>query len=70
MTFTAPSPDKTVGIPSMRERTCIIGVPRTTLKHVQKHVMEKHRQLTAGEKGVYWASAKRKKGYSKIDEDL
>jgi hypothetical protein len=66
MTFTAPSPDKTVGIPSEGERTCIIGVPRTTLQRIQKHVMEKRRQLTAGERGVYWALAKRKKGYSKI----
>ncbi len=70
MTFTAPSPDKTVGIPSMRERARIIGVPRTTLQRIQKHVMEKRRQLTAGERGVYWALAKRKKGYSKINEDL
>jgi hypothetical protein len=70
MTFTAPSPDKTVGIPSKRERACIIGVPRNTLQHVQKHVMEKRRQLTAGERGVYWALAKQKKGYSKINKDL
>jgi hypothetical protein len=70
MTFTAPSPDKTVGIPSKHEHAHIIGVPRTTLQRIQKHVMEKGCQLTAGESGVYWALAKQKKGYSKINEDL
>jgi hypothetical protein len=32
--------------------------------------MEKRHQLNAGERGVYWALAKQKKGYSKIDKDL
>jgi hypothetical protein len=70
MTFTAPSLDQMVGILSKREQARITGVPRTTLQRIQKHVLEKHHQLTAGERGVCWASAKWKKGYSKINEDL
>jgi hypothetical protein len=70
MTFTAPSPDKMVGIPSKCERVRIIEAPTTTLQCIQKHVIEKHRQLTAVKRGVYWALAKWKKGYSKIDKDL
>ncbi len=31
---------------------------------------KKRRQLTAGKKGVYWALAKRKKGYSTINKEL
>jgi len=37
---------------------------------VDKILIEKRRQLTAGEKGVYWALAKRKKGYSTINKEL
>ncbi len=66
MTFPALSPDKMVGIPSMHERTRIIGVSRTTLKCIQKHVMEKRCQLTAGEKGVYWALAKRRRDIARL----
>ena len=36
-------------------------MPRRTLSQVDKILIEKRRQLTAGEKGVYWALAKRKK---------
>ena len=33
-------------------------------------LIEKRRQLTSGLTGVYWALSERKKGYSKIDEEL
>ena len=33
-------------------------------------LIEKRRQLSAGKKGVYWAFAKCKKGYSKISKEL
>jgi hypothetical protein len=37
---------------------------------VDRILIEKRRQLTAGKKGVYWALAKRKKGYSTINKEI
>ena len=45
-------------------------MPRVALTQVDKILIEKRWQLTAGKKGVYWALAKRKKGYSTINEKL
>jgi hypothetical protein len=33
-------------------------------------IIQKRQQLTAGERGIYWAIAKGKKGYSKINDKL
>jgi hypothetical protein len=69
-TFTAPSPDKMVGIPSERERARVMGVPRTTLQRIHKKGTKKRRQLTARERDVYWSRAQRRKGYIRIGDDL
>ena len=45
-------------------------MPRGTLSQVDKVLIKKHRQLTAGEKGIYWVIAKCKKGYFTINEEL
>jgi hypothetical protein len=75
LTFSTPSPDKAgaegvSGVPSMFNRARILGVPSSLLKRMDKHLIDKRRQLTTGEKGTYWALAKRKKGFSKIDDAL
>jgi hypothetical protein len=48
----------------------VLEVPQQTLSQVDRIFTENCRQLTTGEKGVYWALAKRKKGYSTINEEL
>ena len=70
LTFSAPSPDKVRGVPSQRDRARVLGVPQSIMSRLDKVLIEKRRQLTADEKGVYWALAKRKKGYSTINEEL
>ena len=70
LTFSAPSPDKVRGVPSQRDRARVLGVPQSIMSRLDKVLIEKRRQLTANEKGVYWALAKRKKGYSTINEEL
>jgi hypothetical protein len=40
------------------------------MSRLDKILTEKRRNLAAGEKGVYWALAKRKKGYSTINKEL
>jgi hypothetical protein len=70
LTFTAPSPDKTTNIPSIRDRAKTLGVSKSTLQRVSSHLVNKRKQLTNGERGVYWALAKRKRGFSKIDAEL
>ena len=70
LTFSAPSPDKVRGVPSLRDRARVLGVPIATLPRLDKVLIEKRKQLTAEEKGVHWALAKRKKGYSTINEEL
>ena len=71
LAFSAPSPQKTMGVPSRRDRARALGVPPSTLDRVDACLIKKRRQLTtAGETGVHWALSKRKKGFSKIDEAL
>ncbi len=65
LSFCAPSPQKTTVVPSRRERARVLALAR-----VDACLIEKRRQLTNGETGLYWALSKRKKGYSKIDEEL
>ena len=64
LTFSAPLPEKMTLVPSQRECAHVLGVPQSTLATREKTLIEKHWQLSAGKKGVFWALAKHKKGYS------
>ena len=70
LAFSAPSPQKTTGVPSRRDRARALGVPPSTLDRVDARLIEKRQQLTADKRGVHWELSMRKKGYSKIDEAL
>ena len=70
LTFSAPSPEKMTLVPSQRDCARVLGVPQSTLATREKALIEKRRQLSAGKKGIFWALAKRKKGYSKIDNAI
>jgi hypothetical protein len=70
LTFTAPSLVRKAGDPSRRDRACALGIPQSTLSRVKKHMIEKQRLLSAGEMGIHWVLAKKKKGYSKISNEL
>ncbi len=67
LTFSAPSPEKMTLVPSQRDHARVLGVPQSTLATREKALIEKCWQLSAGKKGIFWALAKCKKGYSKID---
>ena len=70
LTLSAPLPDKVRGVPSQRDPAWVLGVQRATKTQVDKVLIEKRQQLTAHEKGIYWALVKRKKGYSTVNEEL
>jgi hypothetical protein len=70
LTFTAPSPARKAGNPSRRDRACALGIAASTLDCVDKHMIKKRRLLSAGEMGIHWALAKKKKGYTTISDDL
>jgi hypothetical protein len=70
LTFSAPLQEKMAEVPSQCDCTCVLGMPCKTLSRVDTVLIKKGRQLSAGKKGIYWALAKCKKGYSKIDEVL
>ncbi len=70
LTFSAPLPDKVRGVPSQRDCARVLGVSRKTMSQVNKALVEKRQLLTTREKGVYWALAKRKKGYSTINDEI
>ncbi len=53
LTFSAPLPNKGNGMPNICNHTTVLGVPFSNLQSVKRILMEKHRKLTAGEKGVY-----------------
>ncbi len=57
LTFSAPSPDKVCGVPSQRDQARVLGMPRGSMSQVDKIVIKKRRQLTTGEKGVYWVGS-------------
>jgi hypothetical protein len=48
----------------------VLSVSFCTLQRIQKYIMEKHHQLTVGKKGIHWAMARHKKGYSTISNEL
>jgi hypothetical protein len=70
LTFSAPSPDKVHGKPSHWCPAQVLGVPQKTLSRLDRILIKKRRQLTANKKGIYWALAKCKKGYSTINKEL
>ena len=70
LTFTAPSPVRKAGDPSRRDRARALGVPPSTLSRVDKQMIEKRKLLSAGEMGIHWALAKKKKGYTTISDEL
>ncbi len=70
LTFSAPLPEKMSLVPSQRDHARVLGVPQSTLATREKALIEKCQQLSTSEKGIFWALAERKKGYSKIDNAI
>jgi hypothetical protein len=70
LTFSTPSPDKMSDIPSMHQRAQVLGIPSSTLAHVDQLLIKKRQQLSSGKRGIYWALVNRKKGNSKIGNEL
>ncbi len=70
LTFSAPSSEKMTLVPSQRYCAGVLGMPQSTLATREKALIEKRRQVSASEKGIFWALAKCKKGYSKIDDAI
>jgi hypothetical protein len=70
LTFSAPLPDNVTGVPSQRDCARVLGMPHSTLATREKALIKKRWQLSAGKKGVFWALAKGKKGYSKINKAI
>ncbi len=68
LTFSAPLPEKMTLVPSQRDCAPVLGVPQSTLATREKALIKKRWQLSAGKKGIFWALAKRKKWYSKIND--
>ncbi len=68
LTFSAPLPEKMTLVPSQRDHARVLGMPQSTLATREKALIKKRRQLSTGKKGIFWVLAKRKKGYSKIDD--
>ncbi len=69
-TFTAPSPNRELVIPSQCECTCLIGIAPSMLNHVDNAMIKKREQLPAGVSGIYWTIAKEGKGYLTISNKL
>ena len=53
LTFSAPLPEKAGGMPSMFNCELILGVTTNHLKHKDKYLINKLRQLTSNKKGIY-----------------
>ena len=70
LTFSAPSPDKVCCVSSQHCRAQVLGMPHGALSRVDRILIKKRRQLIVGKKGVYWALAKHKKGYSTNNKEL
>ena len=50
----------------MRAMASLLKLPRSTLGDALPKAIKKRAQLTKGEKGIFWARALKRKGYSKI----
>ncbi len=48
LSFSTPSPQKTTGVPSIRERARALGVPSSTLARVDACFIEKRQLLVGG----------------------
>jgi hypothetical protein len=70
LTFSALLPEKMTLVPSQRDHARVLWVPQSTLATREKALIKKRRQLSASKKGIFWALAKRKKGYSTIDDAI
>jgi hypothetical protein len=75
MSFSAPSPtrpstNRETVVPSQRDRAKLLRIPHSSLQRVDAAMITKRQQLTAGERGIYWALAKTKRGYSTISDEL
>ena len=53
LTFSAPLSDKVRGVPSQRRHAWLLSLSQRTMSRVDKDFIEKHRQLSAGEKSIY-----------------
>ena len=67
MTFSAPSPtrpstNRETVVPSQRDRAKLLRIPRASLQRVDGAMITKRQQLTARERGIYWALAKKREG--------
>ena len=75
MLFSAPSPtrpstNRETVIPSQHDCAKLFRIPRSTLQYVDGAMITKRQQLMAGERGIYWALAKTKRGYLTISDEL
>jgi hypothetical protein len=70
LTFSTPLLENVTGVPSQRDCARVLGIPQSTLATREKALIKKCWQLSNGKKGIFWALAKCKKGYSKIDEAI
>ena len=75
MTFSAPSPtrpstNRETVVPSQRDCAKLFRIPHASLQRVDGAMITKRQQLTAGERRIYWALAKKKRGYSIISDKL
>ena len=76
LVFSAPSPtrgqstNRETVVPSQRDHSKLFRIPSATLQRVDGAMITKRQQLTAKERGVYWALAKKKRGYSIISDEL
>jgi hypothetical protein len=68
--FSAPSPEKVTSVPSQHDCARVLGMPQSTLVTRERAFIEKCQQLSAIKRGIFWALAKCKKGYSKIDKAI
>jgi hypothetical protein len=62
ISFSAPSPtqpstNRETVFPSQRDGAKLFRIPCSTLQHVDSAMITKRQQLTAGERGIYWALA-------------
>ena len=67
MSFSAPSPtwpstNQETVVPSQSDRAKLFRIPRSILQRIDGAMITKRQLLTAGERGIYWALAKKREG--------
>ena len=78
LTYGAQSPEKAPpkprqkakGAASQRVLAALLKVPKSNMGRNLPKAIKKRKQLTAGEKGIFWSRALKRKGYSKITPEL